>query len=81
MPANKSNLSTPRKEKSGNGLIPASTPTVAAASRKKKRSAYGSVKHKKHCKQYLVSVNNELKIMSHGPNGHVDAKGTFIPHR
>ncbi|XP_026826738.1 mediator of DNA damage checkpoint protein 1 isoform X9 [Ooceraea biroi] len=53
MPANKSNLSTPRKEKSGNGLIPASTPTVAAASRKKKRSAYGSVKHKKHCKQYL----------------------------
>ncbi|XP_029159564.1 uncharacterized protein LOC114931603 isoform X6 [Nylanderia fulva] len=46
MPANKSNLSTPHKEKSGNGL------TVAAVtSKKKKRPA--CVRHKKHCKQYL----------------------------
>ncbi|XP_015171503.1 PREDICTED: uncharacterized protein LOC107063875 isoform X9 [Polistes dominula] len=44
MPANKSNqLSTPRKEKSNNGL-------AAGNSKKKKRSC---VKHKKHCKQYL----------------------------
>ncbi|XP_043495776.1 uncharacterized protein LOC122519981 isoform X2 [Polistes fuscatus] len=45
MPANKSNqLSTPRKEKSNNGL-------AAGNSKKKKRSC---VKHKKHCKQYLL---------------------------
>ncbi|KAL6441179.1 hypothetical protein ACFW04_003468 [Cataglyphis niger] len=48
MPANKSNLSTPRKEKPGNGLIAA---TAAATSKKKKRPA--CIKHKKHCKQYL----------------------------
>ncbi|XP_072752985.1 uncharacterized protein [Anoplolepis gracilipes] len=48
MPANKSNLSTPRKEKSGNGLIAA---TAATTSKKKKRPA--CIKHKKHCKQYL----------------------------
>ncbi|XP_011269051.1 uncharacterized protein LOC105259050 isoform X18 [Camponotus floridanus] len=48
MPANKSNLSTPRKEKSGNGLIAA---TAALTSKKKKRPA--CIKHKKHCKQYL----------------------------
>ncbi|XP_014480992.1 PREDICTED: flocculation protein FLO11 isoform X5 [Dinoponera quadriceps] len=49
MPANKSNLSTPRKEKSGNGLVAASAANAAA--KKKKRSS--CVKHKKHCKQYL----------------------------
>ncbi|XP_076280359.1 uncharacterized protein LOC143209056 isoform X13 [Lasioglossum baleicum] len=43
MPANKGNLSTPHKEKPGNGL-------TNAAAKKKKRCA---VKHKKHCKQYL----------------------------
>ncbi|XP_076635800.1 uncharacterized protein LOC143348927 isoform X14 [Colletes latitarsis] len=43
MPANKGNLSTPHKEKSGNGL-------TNAAAKKKKRC---TVKHKKHCKQYL----------------------------
>ncbi|XP_070165676.1 triadin isoform X13 [Polyergus mexicanus] len=48
MPANKSNLSTPRKEKPGNGLIAA---TAAATSKKKKRPA--CIKNKKHCKQYL----------------------------
>ncbi|XP_050445828.1 proteoglycan 4 isoform X8 [Cataglyphis hispanica] len=48
MPANKSNLSTPRKEKPGNGLMAA---TAAATSKKKKRPA--CIKHKKHCKQYL----------------------------
>ncbi|XP_019700195.2 mucin-5AC isoform X15 [Harpegnathos saltator] len=51
MPANKSNLSTPRKEKSGNGLVAASTVAANAAAKKKKRSS--CVKHKKHCKQYL----------------------------
>ncbi|XP_026826735.1 uncharacterized protein LOC105282341 isoform X4 [Ooceraea biroi] len=74
MPANKSNLSTPRKEKSGNGLIPASTPTVAAASRKKKRSAYGSVKHKKHCKQYLLHSEYRSTYTWHeytGPQEHM----------
>lgn len=54
MPANKSNLSTPRKEKSSNGLVVASATAAAAATKKKKRST--CVKHKKHCKQYLVSV-------------------------
>ncbi|XP_076280338.1 uncharacterized protein LOC143209056 isoform X2 [Lasioglossum baleicum] len=44
MPANKGNLSTPHKEKPGNGL-------TNAAAKKKKRCA---VKHKKHCKQYLL---------------------------
>ncbi|XP_054005334.1 proteoglycan 4 isoform X9 [Hylaeus anthracinus] len=43
MPANKGNLSTPHKEKPGNGL-------TNAAAKKKKRC---TVKHKKHCKQYL----------------------------
>ncbi|XP_076549012.1 uncharacterized protein LOC117600883 isoform X8 [Osmia lignaria lignaria] len=43
MPANKGNLSTPHKEKAGNGL-------TTGASKKKKRC---TVKHKKHCKQYL----------------------------
>ncbi|XP_017754165.1 PREDICTED: titin-like isoform X7 [Eufriesea mexicana] len=43
MPANKGNLSTPHKEKSGNGL-------TTGASKKKKRC---TVKHKRHCKQYL----------------------------
>ncbi|XP_076230387.1 uncharacterized protein LOC116430001 isoform X5 [Nomia melanderi] len=43
MPANKGNLSSPHKEKPGNGL-------TNAASKKKKRC---TVKHKKHCKQYL----------------------------
>ncbi|XP_029051977.2 proteoglycan 4 isoform X10 [Osmia bicornis bicornis] len=43
MPANKGNLSTPHKEKAGNGL-------TSGASKKKKRC---TVKHKKHCKQYL----------------------------
>ncbi|XP_076244597.1 uncharacterized protein LOC143185460 isoform X1 [Calliopsis andreniformis] len=43
MPANKGNLSTPHKEKPGNGF-------TNAASKKKKRC---TVKHKKHCKQYL----------------------------
>lgn len=54
MPANKSNLSTPRKEKSGNGLVAASAVAANAAAKKKKRSS--CVKHKKHCRQYLVSV-------------------------
>ncbi|XP_068975383.1 uncharacterized protein [Bombus flavifrons] len=43
MPANKGNLSTPHKEKPGNGL-------TTGASKKKKRC---TVKHKRHCKQYL----------------------------
>ncbi|XP_076668839.1 uncharacterized protein LOC143369153 isoform X10 [Andrena cerasifolii] len=43
MPANKGNLSTAHKEKPGNGFN-------NAASKKKKRC---TVKHKKHCKQYL----------------------------
>ncbi|XP_032683894.1 uncharacterized protein LOC116850071 isoform X10 [Odontomachus brunneus] len=51
MPANKSNLSTPRKEKSGNGLVAASAVAANAAAKKKKRSS--CVKHKKHCRQYL----------------------------
>ncbi|XP_026673819.1 flocculation protein FLO11 isoform X2 [Ceratina calcarata] len=44
MPANKGNLSTPHKDKPGNGCN-------AGASKKKKRCA---VKHKRHCKQYLL---------------------------
>ncbi|XP_076751858.1 uncharacterized protein LOC143423987 isoform X13 [Xylocopa sonorina] len=43
MPANKGNLSTSHKEKPGNGF-------TAGASKKKKRC---TVKHKRHCKQYL----------------------------
>ena len=52
MPANKGNLSTPHKEKPGNGL-------TTGASKKKKRC---TVKHKRHCKQYLVSERNETLI-------------------
>lgn len=52
MPANKGNLSTPHKEKSGNGL-------TTGASKKKKRC---TVKHKRHCKQYLVSERIETLI-------------------
>ncbi|KAG7199778.1 hypothetical protein KM043_000441 [Ampulex compressa] len=44
MPANKTNQSTPHKERSSNGL-------TAGAAKKKKRSC---VKHKRHCKQYLT---------------------------
>ncbi|XP_011879125.1 PREDICTED: serine/arginine repetitive matrix protein 1 isoform X8 [Vollenhovia emeryi] len=49
MPANKSNLSTPRKEKSGDKLY--TTSATANASKKKKRSS-PFVKHK-HYAQYL----------------------------
>lgn len=59
MPANKSNVSTPRKEKSGDKLYTLTTSAAAAASRKKKRSL-PFVKHK-HYAQYLVSVSDELK--------------------
>jgi len=57
MPANRSNLSTPRKEKSGDGFsLAVSNPTAAVATKKKKRSA--CVRHKKHCRQYLVSMSD-----------------------
>lgn len=59
MPANKSNVSTPRKEKSDGKLYTLTTSAAAAASRKKKRSL-PFVKHK-HYAQYLVSVSDELK--------------------
>lgn len=59
MPANKSNVSTPRKEKSDGKLYTLATSAAAAASRKKKRSL-PFVKHK-HYAQYLVSVSDELK--------------------
>jgi len=59
MPANKSNLSTPRKEKSGDKLYTLATSAAATASKKKKRSS-SFVKHK-HYAQYLVSVSDELK--------------------
>ncbi|XP_071567525.1 uncharacterized protein [Temnothorax nylanderi] len=50
MPANKSNLSTPRKEKSGDKLYTLTTSATANANKKKKRSSF--VKHK-HYAQYL----------------------------
>lgn len=53
MPANKGNLSTPHKEKAGNGL-------TTGASKKKKRC---TVKHKKHCKQYLVSERKRNSLI------------------
>lgn len=59
MPANKSNLSTPRKEKSGDKLYTLATSTAATANKKKKRSS-SFVKHK-HYAQYLVSVSGEIK--------------------
>lgn len=59
MPANKSNLSTPRKEKSGDKLYTLTTSVAATTSKKKKRST-NFVKHK-HYAQYLVSVSNKLK--------------------
>ncbi|XP_024880391.1 serine/arginine repetitive matrix protein 1 isoform X6 [Temnothorax curvispinosus] len=51
MPANKSNLSTPRKEKSGDKLYTLTTSATANANKKKKRSS-SFVKHK-HYAQYL----------------------------
>ncbi|XP_018354368.1 PREDICTED: flocculation protein FLO11 isoform X1 [Trachymyrmex septentrionalis] len=51
MPANKSNLSTPRKEKPGDKLYTLATSVAANASKKKKRSS-SFVKHK-HYAQYL----------------------------
>lgn len=60
MPANKGNLSTPHKEKSGNGL-------TTGASKKKKRC---TVKHKRHCKQYLVSERIET-LIPWQMNGHI----------
>lgn len=60
MPANKGNLSTPHKEKSGNGL-------TTGASKKKKRC---TVKHKRHCKQYLVSERIET-LIPWQINGHI----------
>jgi len=74
MPANKSNLSTPRKEKSSNGLVVASA--AAAASKKKKRST--CVKHKKHCKQYLVSVSRRVKNTAKQA-AILTGKGTRVP--
>jgi len=59
MPANKSNLSTPRKEKPGDKLYTLATSVAANSSKKKKRSS-SFVKHK-HYAQYLVSVSDELK--------------------
>lgn len=67
MPANKGNL-TPHKEKPGNGF-------ANAASKKKKRC---TVKHKKHCKQYLVSEPkrnvNSLRVR----HGHVAIQSSAI---
>ncbi|XP_011057850.1 PREDICTED: proteoglycan 4 isoform X2 [Acromyrmex echinatior] len=51
MPANKSNLSTPRKEKPGDKLYTLATSVAANTSKKKKRSS-SFVKHK-HYAQYL----------------------------
>ncbi|XP_018358276.1 PREDICTED: uncharacterized protein LOC108758037 isoform X6 [Trachymyrmex cornetzi] len=51
MPANKSNLSTPRKEKPGDKLYTLATSVAANANKKKKRSS-SFVKHK-HYAQYL----------------------------
>ncbi|XP_012060891.1 PREDICTED: nuclear receptor corepressor 1 [Atta cephalotes] len=51
MPANKSNLSTPRKEKPGDKLYTLATSVAANSSKKKKRSS-SFVKHK-HYAQYL----------------------------
>ncbi|KAL6254202.1 hypothetical protein P5V15_014824, partial [Pogonomyrmex californicus] len=61
MPANKSNLSTPRKEKSGDKLYTLATSAAATANRKKKRSSL--VKHK-HYAQYLVTKQPSAKLQS-----------------
>ncbi|XP_025995091.1 uncharacterized protein LOC105200057 isoform X11 [Solenopsis invicta] len=58
MPANKSNLSTPRKEKSGDKLYTLTTSVAATTSKKKKRST-NFVKHK-HYAQYL-QLHSEYK--------------------
>ncbi|XP_077275641.1 uncharacterized protein LOC143904675 isoform X15 [Temnothorax americanus] len=58
MPANKSNLSTPRKEKSGDKLYTLTTSATANANKKKKRFS-SFVKHK-HYAQYL-QLHSEYK--------------------